>query len=184
MWACVKDAQCSSILPACLSDGLGAWGHMAMSGARGAQDFYQKYITLRRYQWIQLRSQGSWGTRKELEVKMHKQNDPLLYFFQPGKTAGLNSGKRIFFQLDKIISKNQAINLVPLGPEKNHRRSSQTLLSQTAWTMNWTTIYIRNIYCLNQKNKIWKKKRLYLKVTFSLTELFQLSWIGLSISEC
>ena len=36
---------------------------------------------------------------------------------QPEQMASLTSGKRIFSQLDKMISKNQAINSVILGPE-------------------------------------------------------------------
>ena len=36
---------------------------------------------------------------------------------QPDQMASLTSGKRIFSELDAMISKNQAINSVILGPE-------------------------------------------------------------------
>ena len=51
---------------------------------------------------------------------MQNENDPLLHpsmEIQPDKMASLSSGKRIFSQLDNMISKNQAINSVLLGPE-------------------------------------------------------------------
>ena len=48
------------------------------------------------------------------------QNDPLLHQtmeVQLDQMASLTSGKRIFSELDAMISKNQAINSVILGPE-------------------------------------------------------------------
>ena len=51
---------------------------------------------------------------------MHIQNDPLLHpslEVPPEKMASLTSGKKIFSQLDNMISKNQGIDSVLLGPK-------------------------------------------------------------------